>query len=125
MKVLFCQLCGCIVSPPQQDMQLRWCDCQRHAVWWLNGDKGIIRVYDKEGPSDEGPAPYNKKAWLLGISNSLLTAPEEWTEDPEFWETMAEQEPDAPSLFRRYGTCIVRFRPGETGDSAYAANLPS
>lgn len=124
MKALFCQLCGFIGSPPSKDMAVRWCDCGRHAVWWVKGEAGVIRVYDKEGPTPSGPAPYNRKAWLLGIHNGMLEAPAEWTEDPEFWETMSEQNPSADNLFGRYGTCIVRFRPGETGDSAYSG-LPS
>lgn len=120
MKALFCELCSTIISPPPEDKKVNWCSCKRHAVWWLDGFQGIIRVHDIEGPTSSGPATYNRHAWLLGISNALLTAKDEWTKDPGFWEVMNKQEPTASSLFRRYGTQIVRFRPGETGDSAYS-----
>lgn len=125
MKALFCQKCGSIVSPPAKDLDVRWCDCQRHAIWWLKGERGIVRVHDIEGPTPEGPAAYNRRAWLLGISNELLEAPDHCTEDGEFYSECFEQRKETGvTLFQRYGTFIVRFRPGETGDSAYA-QLPA
>jgi hypothetical protein len=117
MKLMLCQECYDLVVPRNENGVPAWCRCGRHAVWWFDADKGIIRVHDVEGPTVAGPAKINRSAFLIGISNSFLT----WSGnvDAEAVRTMLAAIPEN-YLFKRVGSLVVRFYPGDTGDSGYA-----
>lgn len=142
-KLLFCGACGDLVSPGLNDNDPRWCGCKRHAVWWSYARSGHIRVYDREFP---GRANHpGGKAWFIGIHNSILSfggmvgdpnAPINDTRDPTSpvqlgnyltrrgWTAeLLAMTPDS-YLFKQANSMIVRFYPGATSDSSYAATLP-
>jgi hypothetical protein len=120
MKLLYCQDCGDITAPWPQANKPKYCRCGRHAVWWVHPSAGILRVYDKYG--NEGQ-PIEARAYVLGLTNAWLLASDhvDWTGDKSI--EIADQHPES-YLFKTRRHCIVRFRPGESGDTRWA-NLPA
>ena len=117
MKLLFCGKCGDIIAPLNARDQPRSCVCGRLKVWWSDPEKGILRVHDVEGPTIAGPTKYNEVAWVLGINNSFLLYEGRITA-----EVVKQIDDDCPDnyLFKRVHSPLIRFRPGETSDTAYA-----
>lgn len=115
MKLLYCQDCGDIIAPFRQKNKPRYCACTRHALWWEDPQKGIVRVYDKYG--DDGQ-PIEAKAWLIGMTNLWLQYPSE-TLTKEDYEAIIDAHDDY-YLFKRQRSVAIRFRPGMTGDSGWA-----
>lgn len=117
VKLLFCEKCHTIVVPPPSDFVGAKCKCGRFTVWWEDGQRGVIRVHDIEGPTLAGPAQMNESCWLIGIHNGVFYEPGELN-------ALAVRgmlaNTDQSYLFRRVESLVVRFRPGTTGDSAYA-----
>lgn len=109
MKLLFCQSCGDIVAPFSKDNVPRWCDCHRHAVWWIDGQRGVLRVHDIGATCNA--------AYVLGVSNSFLMYPDEITAT-----VISKLHEDMPEtyLFKRIGSPIVRIRPGASSDTAWS-----
>lgn len=124
MKALYCEDCGDIVAPHPQARVLRRCRCRRHVVWWEDPSRGVVRVCDTQGHvalvRELGGAPASKpKAWLLGITNFLLWFGGEQTPSAEEVQRIIDDHPDT-YLFKKTRSLIVRFRPGQTSDSAWA-----
>jgi hypothetical protein len=122
MKALFCQDCGDIVAPLPQAMKPRYCLCSRHAVWWLDPRAGVLRVCDLMSPDCDGvPSAEGPRAFVLGFTNRWLQAPDGLKADD--YKAIIEAHDDY-YLFKRLGSVAVRIRPGESGDTRWAA-LPS
>lgn len=124
MKLMFCGACGDVVSPGQQNYDVRWCACVRHAVWWVEATKGIIRVHDKLMPERNGGA--GGKAWIIGLHNEVLAgmglACEPDVNDVTtkgFVEMALENTPDY-YIFKRAHSLVVRMAPGYTSDTAWS-----
>jgi hypothetical protein len=127
MKAIYCELCGDIVAP-YGDHKPRKCACGRHAVWWEDGAKGLIRVADLRGTPEEVRAVGGKplgdpKVWILGITNALLSYPGRGTPSSDEVQRLIDEHPDS-YLFKTTRSLIVRIRPGQSGDSAWSA-LPA
>ena len=142
-KILLCGECGDLVAPGLRNQQPRWCECKRHAVWWEDTSKGIIRVYDRQFRSRSNSP--GGKAWFVGIANSILTFPsligdphERVPDTPALdspvqesnyrtrkpWvESLLAMMPDG-YLFKTANSLVIRFYPGATSDSSYADRLP-
>lgn len=124
MKALYCEACGTITSPGQEDRVPRSCGCGAHRCWWENGATGQFRVEYMDGHplTRETGAPPTKSAlqcWVLGISNSFLQHTTAGTPSKEDIDTMLARTPDS-YLFKKTGSMIVRLRPGQTSDTAWA-----
>lgn len=117
MKLLYCQICGDIIAPFRGNLKPRWCLCERHAVWWVDGTRGILRVYDKEGPTVAGPAHYNQMCYVLGINNHFLHHPGDI--NAEVVKQLDVECPDS-YLFKRWHSPIIRIRPGYSNDTGWA-----
>lgn len=113
MKLLFCISCGDIISPGRGNDMVRWCFCGEHAVWWHDTDRGILHVHDAYAS--------RKRCFVLGINNDFLMHAEPITAHDV--KRMDDECPDS-YLFKRLHSPLVRFRPGETADTAYA-ELPT
>lgn len=114
MKLLYCQDCGDIIAPHPIANKPRDCRCRRHAVWWVDPSKGILRVCDRYG-LDNG-WPRNARAYVLGITNVLLHSTIDLNAD------VVEQMIDAHEdfyLFKKWRSLIIRIRPGESGDTRW------
>lgn len=114
MKLLFCQSCGDILAPLRKDLAARWCRCNRHAVWWVDGQRGILRLHDRYGENDA--------AYVLGINNDFLSCPHRITAQDV--KDINDATPDT-YLFKRIGSPLIRVRPGESNDTAWESNVPS
>lgn len=125
MKLLFCQECGDIVAPHRRDRNPRFCECQRHAVWWEDGRAGVLRLYDAATPPkviEERRYPSRPRAYVIGLTNALLGY-----EGQSLNADVVQQLIDSHSdyyLFKRWRSLVIRIRPGESGDTAWAARLP-
>lgn len=126
MKAILCQDCGDIIAPLPKPRAIRLCNCERHAVWWEDPKAGQIRVCDMKGHKAKieelnGAPAGDPRCWILGITNDFLHEPS----SPMTAERIQAIIDDHPSsyLFKQQRSCIVRFRPGETGDSAWASVL--
>lgn len=117
MKLMFCEDCQTLVVPAYADMVLRACRCGRHSCWWVDGNSGIFAVLDHEAMMP----PARPRAFVIGISNMLFNWPELETEK-NFQDSIGAHGPNY--LFSQRRSLIVRFRPGETGDSSWASALP-
>jgi hypothetical protein len=126
MKVLFCQECGDIIAPYRQNKRPRFCDCGRHAVWWRDGNAGLISAHDTlfVPPANTDPyaTPRVPKAWILGMTNSFLNFPN-FDMSAEDIQAIIDSHPDT-YMFKTRRTCIVRFRPGHSSDSRWESKLP-
>lgn len=125
MKLMFCGNCGDIVSPGLADLEVRWCACRRHAVWWIDGGRGILRVHDAQMPERNGGD--GGRAWVLGLHNGVLHdgglvkyghAGNEVTTKAQV-ERLIDETPDT-YVFKRARSLVVRFAPGYTGDTAWS-----
>lgn len=127
MKVLFCLDCGDMIAPLPKPRSIRVCNCERHAVWWENPQEGQIRVCDF-GPisgrlSNElraqqcGAPMVEPRCYLIGIDNNFLLYKGELGR--KTIKQIAESA-GATMMFRSWESCVVRFRPGETSDSAWS-----
>lgn len=125
MKLMYCELCGDIVAPYPVARITRACLCGRHVVWWEDPEQGIIRVCYKLGTIEEIRAEHGRpvgaaKVWLLGITNLLLNH----TDALPITADVVQQIIDLHSehyLFKKWRSLVVRIRPGETSDSAWAS----
>lgn len=125
MKLLFCQDCSDIVSPLPVADEYRRCRCGRHALWWSDPAAGTLRLFDAYCPPkwiEEHKYPTRPRAYVLGITNALLAYPGEGM-SKEIVQQLVDEHPET-YLFRQQRSLIVRFRPGATGDTAWAATLP-
>jgi hypothetical protein len=69
-------------------------------------------------------AAVHNAAYLLGLHNgTLLTATRDWPLTPELVQIILDATPDS-YLFKKQNSLVVRFKPGETADSAWAVHLP-
>lgn len=119
MKLMFCQDCGDVVSPSLKNHEVRWCMCGRHALWWENGATGDIRLHD--AVDKQLPYPKRPRAFVLGIANSLLTSPDEKMTSSSV-QILIDAIP-SKYVFKMVRSLIIRIRPGESSDSAWA-HLP-
>jgi hypothetical protein len=115
MKLLYCQQCGDIIAPYRQVNKVRYCNCRRHAVWWENPAMGILRVCDTDGTPNGWPI--QASAYVLGLHNDFLQWPGRL--DALAYTEILDQTPDN-YLFKQQNSVIIRFRPGETGDTSWA-----
>ena len=133
MKLLFCQECGDIIAPHPIDGQPRWCRCKRHAVWWIDGARGTLRLWDAlEGPycsvdaeGKEKPLwyPNRPRAYVIGLTNALLNC--EWQGlGAEIVQKLIDSHSDY-YLFKRWRSLVIRIRPGESGDTAWSRLPPN
>ena len=116
MKLLYCEECGDIVAPWPTANKPRDCRCGRHAVWWVNPFTGVLRVCDRLGRPNGWPS--RARAYVLGITNLLLHMDGNMTADKV--EAAIDEHEDT-YLFKRYRSLIIRIRPGESGDTCWAA----
>jgi hypothetical protein len=142
-KLMFCGDCGDVVSPGLRDMNPRYCECGRHAVWWRDGSKGLISVHDIKFPERNGGD--GGKAWVIGLHNHILqmgglmanTSLRAYTpnEDPDMpytgnhrtrkaWVEQALADTPDSYLFKQVNSMVVRFAPGATSDSKWEAVVP-
>jgi hypothetical protein len=122
VKLLYCEVCGDIIAPYRQAYQVRWCDCRRHAVWWVDPAQGVLRAHDSRGRIDNCVCtgwPFEAKAYVLGITNLFLSGPDV-PQTPEYMQQIIDAHDDY-YLFKRRNQVIVRLRPGESGDTRWAA----
>lgn len=129
MKLMFCGSCGDVVAPDSAaDLLVRWCRCRRHAVWWLDGAKGLLRVHDSQNPARKGGE--GGMAWVIGLHNGVLVGEGlvDWAGQSQCTskaevERLLAATPDS-YLFKRSHSLIVRFAPGYTGDTAWSPLPP-
>lgn len=122
MKLLFCQDCGDIIAPHPQADDPRWCRCERHAVWWTDPRKGILRLHDRQYPPSKGwKYPGRPRAYVIGLTNALLHCQTEGL-TAETVQQLIDRHDDS-YLFKRWRSLVIRIRPGESGDTGWA-NLP-
>ncbi len=112
MKVLICADCNDIFSPYSIEFCPRICLCQRHVIWWINPNKGILAVWDKEQKFDH--------CFILGLHNGFLNL-HEYTKESVF-KCLDETEPHY--LFKQLMTPIVKIIPGTTSDTVRAKSIP-
>lgn len=122
MKLLYCEDCGDIIAPYRQADRPRWCLCGRHAVWWVDPARGVLRLFDSEPDNliERGDRLYPKRrphAWVIGLHNEFLQMP--FGHDAESIKTIIDGTPDS-YIFKRWGSLVIRIRPGESGDTGWA-----
>lgn len=115
VKFLFCEECAGWAIPGSP-IKPAWCRCLRHAVWWQDPNLGILRVHDGDYPDG---VVRDRKAWVIGIHNGLLTWSGGYGTSREMVEEILARTPDT-YLFKTCHSLVVRFRPGTTSDTAYA-----
>lgn len=115
MKLLMCELCGDIIAPHRKAREPRLCTCQAHAVWWEDPIRGDLRVC---ALGSVNGWPHVAQAWVLGITNSFLGYPKRLDKDA-IAQIVASH--DDYYLFKKWESCIIRIRPGETSDTRWAA----
>lgn len=113
MKLLHCAYCGDFISPYKTPKEPRWCQCKAYAVWWENPLTGVLRIHAKLGNYEN--------AYVIGINNAFLYLPE-----PISAEDVKRIDDECPDsyLFKRIHSPIIRVRPGQTNDTAWA-DLPN
>jgi hypothetical protein len=124
MKLLYCQECGDIIAPDAKALVTRRCRCHRHIVWWEDPERGIIRVCDSLGHPEvvkemNGAPQGRPRAWLLGITNRLLFHPCPGPLSADEVERVIDAHENY-YMFKTTRSLIVRFRPGQSSDSAWA-----
>lgn len=120
MKLLYCEDCGDIIAPFRQARKARWCVCERHAIWWENPATGVLRVHDSQGFKD-GPStgwPYTARAWVIGMTNLFLGYPDNL--GAQDIQDIIDAHEDY-YLFKKLRSVAIRIRPGESGDTRWAA----
>lgn len=123
MKLLLCEDCGDIVAPKRTNRDPRFCECRRHAVWWEDGRKGILRVWDVlEGPLRSKVSelwyPVRPRAYVIGLSNTLLQYPDEKI-SADTIAGLIDLHADS-YLFKKIRSLVIRIRPGESSDTAWS-----
>lgn len=113
MKLLACAHCNDFISPYSKPRKPRWCQCGQFAVWWENPFTGELRVHSKLGHFD-------KNAYIIGINNAFLRLPEPIT---AFDVRRIDDECPESYIFKKIHSPIIRIRPGESNDTAWA-DLP-
>jgi hypothetical protein len=126
-KLMFCGDCGDLVTLGQKDLDPRWCACKRHAVWWVEGLKGIIRVHDTMFPARQ--FGHGGKAWIIGLHNGLLMGSGLVADSHNQVTTSALVEAlllDTPDsyIFKRANSLAIRITPGYSNDTAWAEEVP-
>lgn len=124
MKAIYCELCGTITSPGSQDRHPKSCECGTHRCWWENGGTGQFRVeYMATNPElrkvNNGAPIGRPRVWILGLHNGFLHHHSSGSPSSEdIWLLLA----DTPSsyIFKQTNSAIVRFRPGQSSDTAWA-----
>jgi len=91
-----------------------------HRAWWTNGATGQLRVQFMGAAADpDTGAPLGRpRAWVLGISNSLLHHPGEGTPSREEVAAMLDATPDT-YIFKSTRSNVIRIRPGQSSDTAW------
>lgn len=123
-KLMLCEDCGDIVAPSRRDLNARWCDCGRHAVWWEDGRAGKLVLHDKvagkpnPGSHYDGFPRSGPKAWVIGIHNAVLTESLN-AEAAKLLIDLADGY-----LFKTRGSLIIRIRPLESNDTRWSPTLP-
>lgn len=140
-KLMFCGDCGDVVAPSHTDMNPKWCRCERHAVWWRDGQNGLISVHDRMFPERNGSP--GGTAWIIGIHNGILTEggrigdpnmPKMSKDGTKYLdgncrtraediERLIEETPDSYQ-FKTARSMIVRIYPGYSSDSKWEAVVP-
>ena len=113
---MWCEECGDIVAPYRQNRRPRACQCGRYSIWWENSFTGVVRVYDAHQRGWRGCA-----VWVVGLANSFLSHVGRVT--PDITQGLLDEIPDS-YLFKRQNSLVIKFRPAETSDSAFASALP-
>lgn len=120
MKLLFCQDCAGLVVPLDEKNQPTRCGCRRHAVWWSDPVTGELRVFDaltKFSEIRSGRYHPRPRAYVIGLTNALLSCEQEAL-DAQAIQELIDLHPDN-YMFKRVRSLVVRFRPGESGDTAW------
>lgn len=135
MKLMFCAQCGDLVVPSRKKNEVRWCECGRHGVWWVNPVSGTLRMHDRLVPDRNGGD--GALAWVIAIHNNVLTFPGSHVvhtgrvgDEPEphtgnivtrkeWVETMLHLTPDH-YVFKKANSLVVRLAPGYTSDTGWA-----
>lgn len=125
MKLMFCQDCGDIVVPAPAAGEVRRCRCMRHACWWQNPVSGEFRVHDasfrpiepRKGSRYEFNPPV-PRAYVIGLTNSIFRFDGQMTAE-KVQEIIDDH--DDYYLFKKWRSLVIRIRPGESGDTAWAA----
>jgi hypothetical protein len=117
MKLLYCEKCGDIIAPLRANNRARWCICGKHAVWWLDGSRGILRVHDTEDPEAIQYEGWEPAAYVLGINNQFLCYPGEIN---AFVVRKIDQDCHDDYIFKRIHSPLIRIRPGQSRDTAWA-----
>jgi hypothetical protein len=125
MKMMFFQDCHDLVVPAQAAGEVRRCQCRRHACWWENPVTGKFRLHDasfkpietKKGSKYEFYPPV-PRAYVIGLTNMIFGFPGDMT--AEAVQDMIEAHEDH-YLFKKWRSLVIRLRPGESGDTAWAA----
>lgn len=116
MKLMYCQDCGDVVAPGLRNREPQRCACRRHSVWWENGGAGVLRLEDHANRTL--PYPARPRAYVIGLSNSILREPREGL-NAEIVQELIDRHPES-YLFKQWRSLIIRIRPGESSDTAWA-----
>lgn len=117
MKLLFCQDCSGLVVPSSIPDKPRFCDCERHGVWWVNPEKGILKVYDSKGQGQrESLYPREPRAYVIGLTNLLLTY--EGSINADVIQELIDEHPEF-YLFKQWRSLVIKIRPGESSDTSW------
>lgn len=124
MKLLYCEDCGDIVAPHNRALRVRRCECSRHAVWWTEPQRGILRVCDCSGSKGfsqvKGGPPFgNPRAFVIGLTNALLHFPGDATPCAFEVQRLIDAHP-ASYIFKQTRSLVIRIRPGDSSDTAWA-----
>jgi hypothetical protein len=116
MKLLYCQDCGDIIAPYNDRLKPRFCECRRHAVWWIEPARGTLRVCDCSYP---GGYPARARAFVIGLTNLLLHYPSEDTPSAGEVQRLIDEHGDN-YVFKTTRSLVIRMRPGGSSDTAWA-----
>lgn len=122
MKAIYCQICGSITSPGSSDMVPKNCHCGTHRCWWVDGRTGQFRVEYLVGhplTRPNGAPADTPQVWILGVHNEFLHHRSNGSPNVDEVKLMLEQTPSS-YIFKTTGSLIIRIRPGQSGDTAWA-----
>jgi hypothetical protein len=122
MKAIYCEICGTITSPGPRDMYPKECHCGAHRCWWADGRLGQFRVEYLIGHPEARKlgAPWgNPEVWVLGVHNGFLHSPSSGSPTAAEVDALLDMTPDS-YIFKKTRSLIVRFRPGQSSDTAWA-----
>jgi len=122
VKAIYCEICGTITSPGPRDMHPKVCHCGTHRCWWADGRLGQFRVEYLLGHplTRETGAPFGRpEVWVLGLHNGFLHHHSAGSPSVDEVRHLLEQTPDS-YIFKKTGSLVVRFRPGQSSDTAWA-----